>query len=72
MQQVYQYLTGESVRNKTTDKHIAELISEGLAQPEQEPVAWMDREGDIYRIPEIKGWAPPHTFLYTAQIGEPK
>jgi hypothetical protein len=41
MQQVYQYLTGESVRNKTTDKHIAELISEGLAQPEQEPVAWL-------------------------------
>jgi hypothetical protein len=41
MQQVYQYLTGESVRNKTTDKHIAELIREGLAQPEQEPVAWM-------------------------------
>jgi len=38
MQQVYQYLTGESVRNKTTDKHIAELISEGLAQPEQEPL----------------------------------
>ena len=45
MQQVYQYLTGESVRNKTTDKHIAELISEGLAQPEQEPVA--DTESDV-------------------------
>ena len=45
MQQVYQYLTGESVRHKTTDKHIAELISEGLAQPEQEPVA--DTESDV-------------------------
>lgn len=30
-----------------------------------EPVAWMDREGDIYRMPEIKNWAPPHTLLYT-------
>jgi hypothetical protein len=49
MQQVYQYLTGESVRNKTTDKHIAELISEGLAQPEQEPVAYgyRDARGNI-------------------------
>jgi len=32
-----------------------------------EPVAWMDREGDIYRMPEIKNWAPPHTLLYTIQ-----
>jgi hypothetical protein len=37
-----------------------------LEQPEQEPVAWMDREGDIYRMPEIKNWAPPHTLLYPA------
>lgn len=29
------------------------------------PVAWMDREGDIYPMPEIEGWAPPHTMLYT-------
>lgn len=32
----------------------------------QDPVAWMDREGDLYKMPEIKGWAPPHTMLYTA------
>ena len=31
-----------------------------------DPVAWMDREGDIYRMPEIKNWAPPHTLLFTA------
>lgn len=41
MMQNYAKQFGESVRNKTTDKHIAELISEGLAQPEQEPVAWL-------------------------------
>lgn len=29
------------------------------------PVAWMDRKGDIYPMPEIEGWAPPHTMLYT-------
>ena len=29
------------------------------------PVAWMDREGDLYKMPEIEGWAPPHTMLYT-------
>ena len=37
-----------------------------LAEPEQEPVAWMDREGDLYKMPEIEGWAPPHTMLYAA------
>ena len=35
-----------------------------LAEPVQEPVAWMDREGDLYKMPEIEGWAPPHTMLY--------
>jgi len=37
------------------------------AQPEQqaEPVAWMDRDGDVYPMPENKNWAPPHTMLYT-------
>ena len=38
---------------------------EALAQPEQEPVAWMDRDGDVYPMPENKNWAPPHTMLYT-------
>ena len=35
-------------------------------QQKAEPVAWMDREGDLYKMPEIKNWAPPHTMLYTA------
>ena len=41
-------------------------LREALAQPEPEPVAWMDREGDLYKMPEIAGWAPPHTLLYTS------
>ena len=43
-----------------------DALRAALEQPEQEPVAWMDREGDIYRMPEIKNWAPPHTLLYPA------
>lgn len=35
------------------------------AEGKEEPVAWMDREGDIYKMPEIEGWAPPHVLLYT-------
>ena len=35
-------------------------------QQQAEPVAWMDREGDLYKMPEIKNWAPPHVLLYTA------
>ena len=46
-------------------KPVLDAIKEALAQPQQEPVAWMDREGDLYKMPEIKNWAPPHTMLYT-------
>ena len=53
------------------DKEIAVLRAALADQSEQaleivEPVAWMDREGDLYKMPEIEGWAPPHTLLYTA------
>ena len=37
----------------------------GKMEQRAEPVAWMDREGDLYKMPEIKNWAPPHTMLYT-------
>lgn len=43
-----------------------QILREALAQPEPEPVAWMDRDGEVYKMPEIEGWAPPHTLLYTA------
>lgn len=38
---------------------------QACAELVQVPVAWMDREGDLYKMPEIEGWAPPHTLLYT-------
>jgi hypothetical protein len=37
----------------------------------QEPCAWMDRDGDIYPLPEIKNWAPPHKMLYAAPPAQP-
>lgn len=48
-----------------------QILREALAEPEPEPVAWMDREGDLYKMPEIEGWAPPHTFLYTTPPQHP-
>jgi hypothetical protein len=33
--------------------------------PVQEPVAWMDRDGDLYANEPDKNWCPPHYPLYT-------
>jgi len=60
MQQALEALHSEKFNKAVT------VLRTALEQPEQEPVAWMDREGDIYRMPEIKNWAPPHTLLYAA------
>ena len=48
-------------------QRMAKRIAELEAQPEQqaEPVAWMDRDGDVYPMPENKKWSPPHVLLYT-------
>ena len=35
-------------------------------QPAQEPVAWMDRDGDLYKKLPSDYWNPPHTPLYTS------
>jgi hypothetical protein len=39
-------------------------IKQALAAPVQEPVAWMDALGDIYKHELWPDWNPPHTFLY--------
>ncbi len=54
---------------KTTvlvDEEIAVLRAALAKESKAEPVAWMDRDGEVYKMPEIKNWAPPHTPLYTA------
>lgn len=33
---------------------------------QREPVAWMDRDGDLYATEPDKNWCPPHTPLYTS------
>ena len=58
-------MSGEEYNSPLVNDAITAL-REQLAEPVQEPVAWMDREGDLYKMPEIEGWAPPHTMLYTA------
>jgi hypothetical protein len=41
-------------------------LREAIAEAEkQEPVAWMDAEGDVYRKEPPEGWCPPHKPLYT-------
>lgn len=42
-----------------------DALEAALAQPEPEPVAWMDSDGAVYPMPETEGWRPPHTLLYT-------
>ena len=40
-------------------------IDKALEHPaQQEPVAWMDRDGDLYATEPDKNWCPPHYPLY--------
>jgi hypothetical protein len=39
--------------------------------PVQEPVAWMDASGDIYKHELWPDWNPPHTPLYTTPPAQP-
>jgi len=66
MQQVYQYLTGESVRNKTSDAYIAQIINERLAQPEQEPVAYIGTNGELMWLHKPHAIYSKARPLYTA------
>ena len=41
------------------------------AAEKQEPVAWMDRDGDLYAREPDKNWCPPHYPLYTTPPAAP-
>lgn len=58
------FRAGEELRWQSIGQAERDLRA-ALAEQDAEPVAWMDREGDLYKMPEIEGWAPPHTMLYT-------
>lgn len=49
------------------DKAIA-AIKQARSAPVQEPVAWMDASGDIYKHELWPDWNPPHTPLYTTPL----
>jgi hypothetical protein len=37
----------------------------------EKPVAWMDREGDVYKELPCAYWCPPHTPLYAGKPEDP-
>jgi hypothetical protein len=52
---------------------VIEKVKALLEQPEpvQEPVAWMDASGDIYKHEPWPDWNPPHKPLYTTPPAQP-
>lgn len=53
-------------RNEALEKMADNARELGLDyEPVQEPVAWMDRDGDLYANEPDKNWCPPHYPLYT-------
>ena len=69
-------LVGAAYTPKSIDLGLRKIRDSATAlraalEQQAEPVAWMDREGDLYKMPEIKNWAPPHVLLYTAPPKRP-
>jgi len=54
--------------NEALDKKAENARELGLdyEPAQQEPVAWMDASGDIYKHELWPNWNPPHTPLYTS------
>ena len=50
---------------KQNIKHAEWYLSTHPQPAQQEPVAWMDRDGDLYANEPDKNWCPPHYPLYT-------
>jgi len=63
IKQALQYIEANA---ETKDEHeIATGLRQAIAEAEkQEPVAWMDRDGDIYKELPNEYWNPPHTPIY--------
>jgi len=45
-------------------KAVDEFDWDAVEQEQGEPVAWMDRDGDIYKELPNEYWNPPHTPIY--------
>jgi hypothetical protein len=64
--ETHRYYTKKAITALRTALAMHQVSEFAQQQQQAEPVAWMDREGDLYKMPEIKNWAPPHVLLYTA------
>jgi hypothetical protein len=71
LRQIHDVLAMQSETNhwaKPTPAEYAMGYAEGFndaCKPRQgEPVAWMDRDGDIYKELPNEYWNPPHTPIY--------
>ena len=53
-------INGLTEAETTASASVAGLVRKA----EQKPVAWMDREGDVYKMLPSPFWCPPHTPLY--------
>jgi hypothetical protein len=42
---------------------VVTAIKQALEAPVQEPVAWMDADGDVYKSEPHPNWCPPHVPL---------
>jgi hypothetical protein len=72
LRQIHDVLAMQSETNhwaKPTPAEYAMGYAEGFndaCKPKQgEPVAWMDKDGDIYKELPNEYWNPPHTPIYT-------
>ena len=45
-------------------KAVDDFDWDAVEQEQGEPVAWMDRDGDIYKELPNEYWNPPHTPIY--------
>jgi hypothetical protein len=49
---------------KYLQKAVDEFDWDAVEQEQDEPVAWMDKDGDIYKELPNEYWNPPHTPIY--------
>ena len=64
----HEAMAREPNRNQAKrEKHeaTAKFIKEALAQPEQEPMAWMDKDGDVLSASVVSGKGLRNIPLYT-------
>ena len=70
-QQIIASLCADKVIDSKEENILRAAINQALAALVQEPVAWMDADGDVYKSEPQKNWCPPHIPLYTTLPAAP-